>query len=185
MMHEPPTPPHTYVRGLAASINTIVSKKRKRWLQYLHSGTKKRAQRANTECLKEIPITRHEIAPKRVQRERERGYEQYNSRRSHAVGKHHHFYKLTCCQRGEDSGVRYRRAHVPEYGRAEDAGEAVVKEFHITIAQSPRQGAHEGEHDAHGAEGAPARVRYNVAQDLDARKSTQAVQTAVAAPWLG
>lgn len=95
--------------------------------------------------------------------------------------------ELTCCQRGEDSGVRYRRAHVPEYGRAEDAGEAVVKEFHITVAQSPRQGAHEGEHDAHGAEGAPARVRYNVAQDLDARKHASKRRSKLWRPrgWVG
>lgn len=49
----------------------------------------------------------------------------------------------------------------------------MMKEFHITTAQSPRQGPHEREHDAHGAEGAPARVRYHVAQYLEAKREQQ------------
>lgn len=78
--------------------------------------------------------------------------------------------KLTGCKRGENGGVRYGRAHVAEYGRAEDAGEAVVKKLDVTVPQSPRQGTHEGEHDAHGPERAPTRVRDHVAQSLAQRR---------------
>lgn len=42
----------------------------------------------------------------------------------------------------------------------------MVEEVHITPSQSPRQGTHEGEHNAHRPEGTPARIRYHVAQNL-------------------
>lgn len=44
-----------------------------------------------------------------------------------------------------------------------------MEEVNVPISQSPRQGTHEGEHDAHGSESAPARVRYDVAQHLRER----------------